>query len=95
MSEIVRHSEADRALSHIVRTDSGHYFYVDSNDTIDCGYETMVFWYDEKHKEVSDWGELYVRRYDTFYDMRKGHYYICHLLEKILDYKDVYGEKHD
>lgn len=89
MSEIIRHSEAYRRLSHICKTDTGYYFYVDSNETVDCSFETMVFTYDEKNKEVSDWMDLYCRHYDTYNDMKTGHYEICQTLETLLPNEDV------
>lgn len=80
MSEIIRET-GNRELSHIVKTDTGSYFYVDSNDTYDCGFETMVFMYDEKKHEVAGWGELYVEHYDTYESMKNNHYAICNRLE--------------
>ena len=85
MSAIIRHSGADRALSHICKTDNGRYFYVDSAHTLDCGYETLVFAYDENRGDVSSWSELYCRRgYEDYFDMMKNHLEICLTLETLL-----------
>ena len=41
MSKIIKDTGV-RELSHIVELNN-EYYYVDSNDTFDMGYETMVF----------------------------------------------------
>lgn len=73
----------ERDLAHIVRTKDGKYYYVDSADTFDAGYETMVFPADEKG-EVTDWGDLYCERYSSYADMKERHNYIIEHLEEVL-----------
>lgn len=69
-------------MSHVVETKDGKLYLVDSNDTFDCGYETMVFeWEDD---EVSSWLEEYRENYSSETAMRKKHYEICKHLETLL-----------
>lgn len=82
MSKVVKVCE-NRDLGHIVRSDDGNYYYVDSNDTIDCGYETMVFEADEDGEVVS-WSHLYCKRYSSYEDMEHSHNYIVNHLEEVL-----------
>lgn len=77
MSEIIKKADSDRELSHIIRTDSGNYFYIDSNNTFDAGYETMAFAYDMENDEVDSWADLYVKHYKSYEKMKKGHFYVC------------------
>ena len=51
---------------------SGNYYYVDSNNTSDHGYETMVFACN-KYGHVTSWRDLDCELYDTFEDMEAGH----------------------
>ena len=84
MSKIIKHAESGRKLSHIVKTDNGSYYYIDSNNTYDAGYETMAFIYDEKADNVGSWGEVYVKHYTTSQEMIEGHRYACEHLEELL-----------
>lgn len=83
MSKIIKEVEG-RDLGHIVQTDDGVQYYVDSADTYDAGYETMVFLYDEEDDDVFDWGELFVERYRKYERMEKRHMEICKNLERFL-----------
>lgn len=82
MSKIIKES-GYRELSHIVKSNN-KYYLVDSNDTIDAGYETMVFPYNIKEDEVEDWGDLYCERYNTEEEMEKHHFEVCEDIEKYL-----------
>ena len=93
MSEIVKHANSGRELSHIVKTDTGVYYYVDSNDTPDAGYETMAFLYDEEKDEVAYWSESYAAWYKTYEQMEEGHFYACNHLEEMLkDWQEAQRE---
>ena len=81
MSEIIRKVE-DREMAHIVKIQD-KFYYIDSVDSFDCGYETMAFECD-KEGEVSDWGDLYCARYQSFASMKSGHDEICENLENYL-----------
>lgn len=83
MSKIVKPT-GYRALSHVVQTDNGEYFMVDSNYTLDYGYETMAFEWDERKDEVSNWCESYVERYRDKDTMAHRHEQICNNLEQYL-----------
>lgn len=78
--EIVR----DRVLCHIVQTEDGNYYYVDSCDTWDRGYETMAFKC-SKTRIVKSWREVYCRHYDTAEDMIEGHAYAVNHLEELIN----------
>ena len=83
MSKVIR-DEAGRDLGQIVQTNDGKYYYVDSADTWDRGYETMVFSYDFEKGEVDCWTDLYCVNYNNFGNMVKLHTYICEHLEEFL-----------
>lgn len=92
MSEIVKES-GYRKLSHIVKS-KNKYYLVDSNNTRDAGYETMVFTYNIKEDEVENWGDLYCERYNTEKEMEKHHFEVCNNIEKYLQENktiDSYG----
>ena len=71
-----------RELSHIVECNGKKYF-VDSNDTFDYGYETMVF--DVLKNDEIDWSGIYTERYLSYEEMEKQHYIICNNLENYID----------
>jgi hypothetical protein len=81
MSTIIKPIE-DRELAHIVKTNTGNYYYVDSADTFDQGFETMAFEYDIESDEVTSWVEVYVERYDSEEEMETRHKEICLNLEE-------------
>ena len=83
VSKIIR-QEYDRDLAHIIQTDNGSYYYVDSANTFDAGYETMVFDYDMKNDEVASWSDRFCLHYATFDQMCKGHFAICENFEKVM-----------
>ena len=57
---------------HIKVGNTGRFVVVDSRQTMDAGYETMVFEARE-NGEVLDWEDLDLGRYDTWQEMKKGH----------------------
>lgn len=82
MSKVVKRIE-ERDLCHIVKIED-QYYYVDSVDTIDLGYETMVFECDERG-EVPNWADsLYVEWHINEGTMEDRHKYICEHLEEYL-----------
>ena len=83
MSKIIKES-GYRELSHIVQTDDGKMYLVDSNYTEDCGYETMAFKWDDKKDAVVNYLDVYVEHYRTWYDMEHGHEWVCSHLEEVL-----------
>ena len=83
MSAVMREVKG-RDLSHIVQLDNGNYCYVDSTNTIDCGYETMVFACNESGRNI-DWSDLYCERYGSYADMKQRHVYIINHLEEVLE----------
>ena len=81
MSRIVK-GTGWRPLSHVVKTEDGKLYLVDSNNTFDYGYETMVFeWEDD---EVSSWLGEYRENYSSETAMRERHFEICEMLEDVL-----------
>ena len=73
-----------REIGHIVQTEDGKTYYVDSCYTTDHGLETMVFAFNLEADEVSDWMDLYAEWYDSVDEMVKRHEEICLNLEKYL-----------
>ena len=71
-----------RELSHIVECNGKKYF-VDSNNTFDYGYETMVF--DVLKNDEIDWSGIYTERYLSYEEMEKQHYTICNNLENYIN----------
>ena len=71
-----------RKLSHMVECNGKKYF-VDSNNTFDYGYETMVF--DVLKNDEIDWSGIYVERHSSYEKMEKQHYTICDNLENYID----------
>ena len=61
-----------RGYNDIVKSKNGGYMFIDSRDTFDRGYETMVFECNE-NGVVDNWLELDVARYDTVEAMTEGH----------------------
>ena len=66
------YNRLSRGYSDIVKTKRGRYVLVDSRNTADCGYETMVFNCNESGM-VDNWLDIDVDRYPTYEDMTKGH----------------------
>ena len=66
------HLEFLRKQTRLQTVVKEHWVLVDSIYTLDAGFETMVFPCDAKGK-VTDWGELQVKRYDTYEQMKQGH----------------------
>jgi len=81
MSKIIKETGM-RELSHIVKSNNKYYF-VDSNNTFDAGYETMIFSCDENGENI-DYSDLYAGWYDTEEEMRETHYKVCSELENYL-----------
>ena len=82
MSKILKET-GYRELSHIVEC-KGKKYFVDSNNTFDGGYETMVFNTIGEDEEV-DWEDLYAEWYDSYEEMKQKHYEICNNLENYID----------
>ena len=87
MSKVVK-EHPYRVLSHIVECNNELY-YVDSTDTFDAGYETMVFDYDgvidgDVNEEDICWSGVYTEHYYSYEDMEKRHNYLIEHLEEVL-----------
>lgn len=85
MSTVIK-ALPDRELGHIVQTNDDLYYYVDSTNTFDAGYETMVFMCEKDADEfkTSDWRDLYVEHYSSWDKMEKRHNYLIKHLEEVL-----------
>ena len=92
MSKIIK-STGNRELSHVIQTDDGKFYVVDSEDTRDCGYETMVFDWDILANKISNWLELYVEWHNSETEMRLRHYIICKNFENLYKADMREGEK--
>ena len=86
MSKIIRTFE-DRMACNVVQTSDDKYYYVDSTDTFDVGYKTMVFACNKNGSHI-DFCDLYVDRYATEKEMLDKHKKICENLEKYLSGKE-------
>ena len=82
MSKVIRKVEG-RQLAHIVQTDDKKFHYVDSNNTFDCGYETMSFSCDKTGEKIK-WGGEYTEHHYSHESMKKRHDYIINHLEEVL-----------
>ena len=60
-----------RGFRDIVKTKNG-YVLIDSRNTFDMGYETMVFKCDEQGG-VDEWLDIDLKRYPTYWEMVQGH----------------------
>ncbi len=69
--------------STIVVRDNGEDYYVDTSNTNDHGWETMIFPYDMEKKVVTSWNELYVETYTNRTMALKKHAEIVSDLGKI------------
>lgn len=69
--EMLNNPKKEVRLSTTVTTSTG-YVWIDTNDTLDYGWETMVFKCDENGK-VTSWVELDVDRYDDYEEAKAGH----------------------
>ncbi len=76
--------ENNNYVAHVVRTNDGKYYYVDTADTFDIGPETMVFRFDEKKDVVASFTELYAERYATMEEAYAKHEQIIDNLESYL-----------
>ena len=83
MSEVIKEVK-DRDLAHIVKL-GDEFYYVDSADTFDMGFETMVFSVviDDGEEDIN-WTDLYCERYSSENAMEIKHKYIIEHLEEFL-----------
>lgn len=79
-------------LGHIVQTNDDFYYYIDSKETSDDGYETMVFkaknntekFNDVEDFNVIDWKSRYTEYYNNYSQMKERHNYLIEHLEEVL-----------
>lgn len=74
MFELLHIDTESYDLTNVVKTNrtSSGYAYIDTANTFDKGWETMVFECD-RHGYVRTWNDLYVRRYPNKQSARQGH----------------------
>lgn len=70
---------------------TGSHVVIDSRDTPDRGYETMVF-PASGDGEVLDWGELDVNTYENWQEMEKGHNEMCEKWKEKEDTKGIWDD---
>lgn len=80
MSIVVKKID-QRDLAHVVKVEDD-YYYIDSANTWDKGFETMAFWCDSEGK-VTSWRDVACEHYATAEEMEKGH---MHMIEHLEDY---------
>lgn len=71
-------------LRHVVQTEDGLNYAVDSCRTFEGHLETIVFKARKGNGNITNYKELYFRRYSSEEEMETGHYEICENLEKYL-----------
>lgn len=59
-------------MSDTIQAPDGKYYWIDTNDTPDHGWETMVF-AAKANGDVTDWGEKDADWYDDFEEAEAGH----------------------
>lgn len=84
MSKIIKQRPTGTILSHIVQTNDGRTWAVDSAHTFDGFFETMVFKANKKNGDVAGWKDFFSCRYGSKQELEKGHYEICENLEKYI-----------
>ena len=67
--------------SYVVANDQE--YYISTNNTLDVGFETMVF--KSENKCVTDWSEKFFKLYNTKEEAIEGHSYTINNLEKCLE----------
>lgn len=84
MSKVIK-KLSNRDMGHIVKVDDA-YFYVDSADTFDHGFETMVFKAEPRDngRYAVDWDDIYCEHHNSYVGMEERHKYIIEHLEEIL-----------
>ena len=84
MSKLIRRVE-ERDLTHIVKVED-KYYSIESEDTIDLGYETKVFECDEygEIESLKILTPLYTEWHINEESMEDRHNYICEHLEEYL-----------
>lgn len=84
MSKVVR-AVSDRDMAHVVEMEN-EYYYVDSANTFDVGFETMVFKMEitPMGDEEIDWTDLYCEHYSSYKAMEIEHNYIINHLEEFI-----------
>lgn len=88
MSKIIKAANI-RQLSHIVETDNGKWYLVDSRDLsnscLGSGLELMVFKVSKRTKCVSDWKNPIVEEHPkTYEELYTLHNKVCNNLEAFL-----------
>lgn len=85
MSKVIETVD-ERSLAHVVELNDELY-YIDSDDTFDQGFETMVFAAERCPDGELDinWTDLYCERYSTAEAMNIKHNYIINHLEEFLN----------
>ena len=93
MSKIISDQTGIRGISHIVQTEDGKQYVVACADfepgSVLCNspYELAVFRWNQKAKAVTNWTDLYVRRYNDESEMLHDFDSVCNDLETYLTQK--------
>lgn len=87
MSKVVERV-AHRDMAHIVQHDNGDYYYIDSTDAFDTGYETMVFYCIKEEDENGLWFDIdfagvHTKLHRRYTSMEKYHFWLIKHLEKV------------
>lgn len=83
MSKLIKKLH-NRNLGHIVKHENGNYYYIDSANTFDRGYETMVFKCEKEEDNFRvDFRDLYTVWYQDYSEMKRHHMWLIKHLEKV------------
>ena len=84
MAQVYKDFSFDKHWITVCKGADGKYYLVDTCDTFDMGWETMVFKYDVKRDAVPNYIDLVCRRYLTNGDGEAGHRDMCVNLDMML-----------
>ena len=84
MSSIIGENWRENGVRSIVNHRSGKAYCVDTADTFDCGWETMVFRYNLRRGCCLNANDLYVRHYTDREEAMEGHKEVSLNLEEFL-----------
>lgn len=76
MSYVAEDIKRENGKRSVVKAENGKTYCVDTCETYDHGWETMIFRCDEKG-HVSDWNDLYCKVYETEDQALSNHAYIA------------------
>ena len=84
MSRIISEDFYYSGVRSTVAAEDGKWYAVDTAYTEDRGPELMVFRYNRKAQEITNWRDLYVDHFDSMDEALEAHHKVCASLEDYL-----------